>query len=108
MKKIDCQGQIGGIDASGRQITHLGGAGQQDFPETASLGSEVDIDLAAIMRIAHTLDQPPAFHAVQSSDSRRLHHADALAEFALGQSVFVPQRSKKEPLTHAYAMGSDL
>ena len=60
------------------------------------------------MRVAHTFNETAPFHAVQSSDSRWLHHADALAEFALGQSVFIPQRTKKEPLPHAYAVGCDL
>ncbi|KJB90975.1 hypothetical protein N826_15640 [Skermanella aerolata KACC 11604] len=108
MKKINRQSQIGGLDAACREIAHLGGAGKQHFPEAASLGSQVDVYLAAIMRIAHAFDETATLHTVQGRNSRRLHHADTLTEFALSQTVFVPQCAKEKPLSHAYTMGGDL
>ncbi len=81
--------------------------GQQGELELSPLFGEVDVALAPVGRIALPTNEVPRRHGVDGGDRRRLHHADPLAELALGQPVLFPEHPEEVPHADRHAVRED-
>src|SRR5215831_1983373 len=80
---------------------------QQLPPERpAALGQE-HVDDAAVAAIADTANEALALHVAERARRGRLHHADALTEFALADAVLLPERAEEKPHADADAVRRD-
>src|SRR3546814_9200209 len=59
---------------------------------------QVDEGLAPVVGRLLARDQPGLFQPLQRDHRRRFAHADAFAQFALGDAILAPQLTQETPL----------